>query len=108
MRRKRWLVISWMQEEFGWVAFDTLLAATECDAEQAVLKVRGHRCTVSEVLRLKDFAAKTAAWALETSAQCEASWRLTTRLQTERALGQLHGDGHARSWVVPVRPDPSM
>jgi hypothetical protein len=72
-----------MQEEFGSVAFDTLLAATESDAERAVLKVRGDRCTVSEVLRPKDFAAKTAAWAAETSAQCEASWRLTTWLRTE-------------------------
>ena len=82
MRRKRWLVISWMQEEFGWVAFDTLFAATEGDAEQAVLKVRGDRCIVSEVLRPKEFAARTASWAGETSAQVTASWHLTTWLRT--------------------------
>jgi hypothetical protein len=94
MRRKRWLVISWMQEEFGWVAFDTLFAATESEAEQAVLKVRGDRCTVSEVLRPKEFSARLASLSALTPAQVNSSWRLTTWLRTgaSSAVSRKAGD----------------
>jgi hypothetical protein len=71
-----------MQEDYGWVAFDTLFAPTESDAEQEVLRIRGDRCTVSEVLPLKEFAAKITAWAEETPRQVTASWQLTSWLRT--------------------------
>jgi hypothetical protein len=82
MKRKRWLVISWMDEDGGRVVFDTVLAATDRVAERAVRKVRGVRCTVSEVWPLKAFATRVSSWVGETPAQVSSSWRLTSWLRT--------------------------